>query len=209
MPPPPADRWALHHEMRLSPALHYEDTYMREDLWCAFLAWKHEECRTIHGTQDFLPSEVTPDSEDEVDDDYNEEDEEMEDMPPPSTMKMEALFPDNYDEEAATAVALVVSKVDEDSKWSWPRLEEVVHVFALVVEHVASRATGTAISTARATTSSVARPDGPTFVVRAAGHTGAVATATAALHVAAAGGPCLGAAGVGTPAVLRPHIRQR
>jgi hypothetical protein len=42
------------------------------------------------------------------------EDDKMEDVPP-TTVKMEALVPDDYDEEAGTATSLATSKADEDS----------------------------------------------------------------------------------------------
>jgi hypothetical protein len=38
--------------------------------------------------------------------------------------KLEALVPDDYDKDAATATAaaLAASKADEEAKWSWPGL---------------------------------------------------------------------------------------
>jgi hypothetical protein len=57
---------------------------------------------------------------------------------PPAIVKLEVLVPDDYNEEAVTAVALAASTADEDSKWSWQGLEDVVHLSAMVAEHIAS-----------------------------------------------------------------------
>jgi hypothetical protein len=77
---------------RLPPALQYDYVYLREDFWRAFLAWKHKECRTIRATHFFLLGNAAPDYDDE------EEDDEMEDVPP-ATLKMEALVRDDCGEE--------------------------------------------------------------------------------------------------------------
>jgi hypothetical protein len=111
---------------KLPPALQHEDFRF------TFLSWEHEACLTIHGKRNLLPGDATPDSEDEVGYD-DEEGNDMEDVPP-ATVKMEALVPDDYDEEAATAAALSASKADEDLKW----LQDVVEPSAVVAEHVAS-----------------------------------------------------------------------
>jgi hypothetical protein len=139
----------------LLPVQQYKDAYLREDFWRAFLAWEHEACWTIRGTLDFQPGEAARDNGDE-------KDEEMEDVAPLVAVKPEALIPDDYDEEAAIAATLTTSKANEDSKWSWPRLEDVVQLSAMLAEHVASLPLPTTIATTRATTESVGRPDGPT-----------------------------------------------
>jgi hypothetical protein len=45
---------------------------------------------------------------------------------PTAIVKLEAVVPDNYDEEVATAATLAASMGDEDAKWSWPVLEDIV-----------------------------------------------------------------------------------
>ncbi|KAK1569371.1 hypothetical protein QYE76_011851 [Lolium multiflorum] len=52
----------------------------------------------------------------------------MEDEAPPASVKLEALVPEDYDEDAATAAAMEMSKAEED----------VVQLSTMVVEHVAS-----------------------------------------------------------------------
>jgi hypothetical protein len=84
-------------------------------LWRAFLVWEHEARRMIRGRRDFMPSDAAPNIEDEIG--YNDEDDEMEDMTPAVVM-LEALVPNDYNEDMAMAAALEASKVDEESKWS-------------------------------------------------------------------------------------------
>jgi hypothetical protein len=59
----------------------------------------------------------------------------MEDVAPPAIVKMEALVPN--DEEATTAAALEQCRADEEAKWSWTGLEDVVQLISIVAEHVA------------------------------------------------------------------------
>jgi hypothetical protein len=69
-----------------------------------------------------MPGDHEPDSENEViyeeedDDEDDDKDEEMEDVPP-VPVKMEDVVPDNYDEDAAKAAAMVSSLADKDAKW--------------------------------------------------------------------------------------------
>jgi hypothetical protein len=62
-----------------------------------------------------MPGDAAPDSEDKIGSD-DEDDDEMKDVSP---VKLVALVPDDYDEEAATVAALAALKAHEDSKWSW------------------------------------------------------------------------------------------
>jgi hypothetical protein len=50
----------------------------------------------------------------------------MEGVPPPTTIKMEALVLNDYDEEAAVDAALAALKADEESKWLWLGLEDII-----------------------------------------------------------------------------------
>jgi hypothetical protein len=84
-----------------------------------------------------MPGDDAPDSENEVVYDEDDEDGEMENAPL-AAVKLEAVLPDKYDEEAATAAALAASLADEEAKWSWPGLEDIVQLSAMVAEHVAS-----------------------------------------------------------------------
>jgi hypothetical protein len=63
-------------------------------------------------------------------------DEEIEDVPSPATVKLEAISPDVYDKDAATTAALAASRVDEDSKW--PELDDVVKLSVMMAEHISS-----------------------------------------------------------------------
>jgi hypothetical protein len=49
----------------------------------------------------------------------------MDDVPP-ATVKLEDVVPNNYDENAATVAALAASLSDEEAKWSWPGLDDIV-----------------------------------------------------------------------------------
>jgi hypothetical protein len=51
----------------------------------------------------------------------------MEDTPP-AAAKLKAVLPDDYHEDAATAAALVVSLAEEEAKWSWLGLEDIVQL---------------------------------------------------------------------------------
>jgi hypothetical protein len=90
-----------------------------------FLSWEHEARRVIRGRWDFMPGNNDPDNEDEVfyedgDEDKGEdekEDDKMEDVPR-AAVKLEAVLPDNYDEDAATTAAMATSLADEEAKWS-------------------------------------------------------------------------------------------
>jgi hypothetical protein len=52
--------------------------------------------------------------------------------------KLEAVLPDDYDEDAATAAALAASLAGEEAKWSWLGLEDIVQLSVMVAEHAAS-----------------------------------------------------------------------
>jgi hypothetical protein len=54
-----------------------------------------------------------------------EEDDEMGDVPS-AAVKLEVVLLENYDEDATTAAAMATSLEDEEAKWSWPGLEDVV-----------------------------------------------------------------------------------
>jgi hypothetical protein len=90
--------------------------------------------RKIRGKWDFMLGNAAPDSEDGIGCNEEEEDDEM---VAPAAMKLEALVPDEYNEDAATAAALATSKANEKAKWSWPGLEDVVQLLAMVTDHVA------------------------------------------------------------------------
>jgi hypothetical protein len=77
------------------------------------------------------------DIEDEVFYEDGEEDGEMGDMPS-AAMKLEAVLPKNYDEDASTTTAMAASLEDEEARWSLPGLEDVIQLWQMVVEHVAS-----------------------------------------------------------------------
>jgi hypothetical protein len=86
---------------QLPPVLQHEEVYRCEDFCRAFPAWEHETRRTIRGKRDFMLGDAAPDNEDEIgynDEEDEEEDNEMEDVPP-AIMKLEALVPDDYDED--------------------------------------------------------------------------------------------------------------
>jgi hypothetical protein len=62
----------------------------------------------------------------EEDDEEDEEDEdEMGDVPS-AAVKLEAFLLENYDQDATTAAAMATSLEDEEAKWSWPGLDDVV-----------------------------------------------------------------------------------
>jgi hypothetical protein len=119
-------RWRI---QLLPPLVQHEAVYWCEDLWHTFLAWQHEAGRVIRGRWDFMPADDAPDSADKVfydeDSDDDDEDDEMEGVPP-AAVKLEAVVPDSYDEEDAMAAALQASLADEEAKYSWLRLEDVV-----------------------------------------------------------------------------------
>jgi hypothetical protein len=102
---------------------------------------------------------ATPDSEDGVfyedddggDDNKDDDDEKMDDVPP-ATVKTENVAPNNYDEDAATAAALAASLANEEAKWSWPGLDDIVQLSAMVAAHARSiAATATTAFAGRAT----------------------------------------------------------
>jgi hypothetical protein len=118
-----------------------QEVYRREDYWRAFLAWEHEARRVIHGRRDSIPGDDVPDSEDDVfykdgEDADEEGDNEMEGAPS-ATVKLKAVLLDNYDKDVATTGAMAASLVDEEAKWSWPGLEDIVQLPQMVAEHVA------------------------------------------------------------------------
>jgi hypothetical protein len=92
-----------------------QEVYRREDYWSAFLAWEHKERRVIHGRQYFMPGDDVPDSKDEVL--YEDEEE----YAPRAVVKLEAVLPD-----AAITAAMAASLADEEAKWSWPGLDDIV-----------------------------------------------------------------------------------
>jgi hypothetical protein len=61
----------------------------------------------------------------------------MEDEAPPASVKLEAIVTDDYDKDAATATAMELSRAEEEAKWSWPGLDEIVQLTAMVADHVA------------------------------------------------------------------------
>jgi hypothetical protein len=63
---------------------------------------------------------------------------EMEDAAPLTAVKLEVIVPGDYDEEVATAAAMELSNAEEEAKWSWPGLEDVVQLSAMVAEHIAN-----------------------------------------------------------------------
>jgi hypothetical protein len=111
----------------LPPAMQHEVVYRREDHGRAFLALEHEAQRVIRGRWDFMPGDDVPDSKYEVfyEENDEEDDDEMEDMPP-AAVKLVAVLPDNYGEDAAMAIAMAASLADEEARWSWPGLEDII-----------------------------------------------------------------------------------
>jgi hypothetical protein len=65
-------------------------------------------------------------------------DEEMEDAAPLIAVKLDDIIPEDYDEETAIAAAMELSRAEEEAKWSWPGLEDIVRISAMVAEHVAN-----------------------------------------------------------------------
>jgi hypothetical protein len=60
-------------------------------------------------------------------DEDEEEDDEMGDVPS-AVVKLEAVLPENYDEDATTGAAMATSLEHKEAKWSWPGLEDVVQL---------------------------------------------------------------------------------
>jgi hypothetical protein len=79
-------------------------------------------------------SKSTSDDDDDNDDTDNEDVDNMDIVP--LAVKLEDFGPEGYNEEVATAHALVLSKAEEDVHWRWERgMDEVLRLSALVVEH--------------------------------------------------------------------------
>jgi hypothetical protein len=57
------------------------------------------------------------------DDDEEEDDNEMEGA---AAVKLEVVLPDSYDEDAAMTAAMAASLADEEAKWSWTGLDDIV-----------------------------------------------------------------------------------
>lgn len=71
--------------------------------------------RAIQQVRGFQPRKDALASEDEEQGDEGD-DKEMEDVVSPVLVKLEALFPDNYDEEAAMTTALELSRANEEAR---------------------------------------------------------------------------------------------
>ncbi|KAK1649912.1 hypothetical protein QYE76_067717 [Lolium multiflorum] len=106
---------------QLPHALWYDHTHHHKDFRHEFITWEHEVWWAIREKCDFQPSEDYDalDAAIEEEDEGGDDNEEMEDMASPTTVKLAVLVPDSYVEDAATAAALVQSRADEDAKWSW------------------------------------------------------------------------------------------
>jgi hypothetical protein len=114
--------------------------YLRDDFWGAFIGWENEARRAICKKRDFVPVKdygvlAAAASEGRYEEDNNQD---MDDETPPATVKLEALAPDDYDEDADTNAAMEVSKAEEEAKWSSHGLDEAVQLSAMVADHVAS-----------------------------------------------------------------------
>ncbi|KAK1602713.1 hypothetical protein QYE76_027025 [Lolium multiflorum] len=53
-------------------------------------------------------------------------------------VKQETFVLNDYDEEAAIAAAMEQSRTEEEAKWSWTGLDEVLQLPAMVADHIAS-----------------------------------------------------------------------
>jgi hypothetical protein len=58
---------------------------------------------------------------------YEEDDDKMEDVPL-AAMKVETVLSDNYGEDAAMTAVMAASLTDEEIKWSWLGLEDIVQL---------------------------------------------------------------------------------
>jgi hypothetical protein len=112
-------------------------------------------------------------------------------------VKEEAFTLDGYDEEVANNTIIEQAKAEEEAKWEWDNMDEVVRLTALLAKHTASLS-----PTARATARRVGRPDGAaSAAVRGTDDSAAVCATPTTLH--ATGDPCIGAT---SPCMPPPFI---
>jgi hypothetical protein len=152
----------------------------------------------IRDVWDFQPDEnydvlAAATSENEEDDEEENASQHLEDEAPPATVKLEALVPDDYDEDAATTTTMELSKAEEEARWSWPGLEDVLQAATVCHDGGPRRLSATATTTAapRATAGCVGRPDGATS--RSTCPWPLRRSMCCSRHNTSAGDPCLGA----------------